>query len=145
MSWLHKFFDLFLGESEEDAERETKPAQIPQQQEVHHPEGQLKRLEDPKIYYEYPKGKFRFPVVPDGYKNHDLRSAAHHRTNRNPRLVQVLHLTESVPEMKKSSIHIKQQSRRRNHLNRQISLRLSMDSIKNHLLKRMCRKSLLKH
>lgn len=42
MSWLHKFFDLFLGESEEDAERETKPAQIPQQQEVHHPEGQLK-------------------------------------------------------------------------------------------------------
>ncbi|MEW5070033.1 DNA translocase SftA (plasmid) [Bacillus subtilis] len=73
MSWLHKFFDLFLGESEEDAERETKPAQIPQQQEVHHPEGQLKRLEDPKIYYEYPKGKFRFPVVPDGYKNHDLR------------------------------------------------------------------------
>lgn len=52
MSWLHKFFDLFLGESEEDAERETKPAQIPQQQEVHHPEGQLKRLEDPKIYYE---------------------------------------------------------------------------------------------
>ncbi|MEV3918962.1 DNA translocase SftA [Bacillus subtilis] len=73
MSWLHKFFDLFLGESEEDAERETKPAQIPKQQEVHHPEGQLKRLEDPKIYYEYPKGKFRFPVVPDGYKNHDLR------------------------------------------------------------------------
>ncbi|MCY7783955.1 MULTISPECIES: DNA translocase FtsK [unclassified Bacillus (in: firmicutes)] len=73
MSWLHKFFDLFLGESEEDAEQEKKPAQIPQQQEVHHPEGQLKRLEDPKIYYEYPKGKFRFPVVPDGYKNHDLR------------------------------------------------------------------------
>ncbi|MEI1422573.1 FtsK/SpoIIIE domain-containing protein [Bacillus cabrialesii] len=77
MSWLHKFFDLFLGESEEDNERETKPkpAQIPQQQEVHqhHPEGQLKRLEDPKIYYEYPKGKFRFPVVPDGYQNQDLR------------------------------------------------------------------------
>ncbi|MEC1586829.1 DNA translocase FtsK [Bacillus spizizenii] len=73
MSWLHKFFDLFLGESEENAEREKKPAQIPQQQEVHHPEGQLKRLEDPKIYYEYPKGKFRFPIVPDGYKNQDLR------------------------------------------------------------------------
>ncbi|MCY8844815.1 DUF87 domain-containing protein [Bacillus inaquosorum] len=75
MSWLHKFFDLFLGESEEDAERETKPAQIPQQQEVHqhHPEERLKRLEDPKIYYEYPKGKFRFPIVPDGYKNQDLR------------------------------------------------------------------------
>ncbi|RJS56385.1 cell division protein FtsK [Bacillus subtilis] len=77
MSWLHKFFDLFLGESEGDNERETKPkpAQIPQQQEVHqhHPEGQLKRLEDPKIYYEYPKGKFRFPVVPDGYQNQDLR------------------------------------------------------------------------
>ncbi|QIW81049.1 DNA translocase FtsK [Bacillus tequilensis] len=75
MSWLHKFFDLFLGESEEDNEREKKPAQIPQQQEIHqhHPEGQLKRLEDPKIYYEYPKGKFRFPVVPDGYQNQDLR------------------------------------------------------------------------
>ncbi|WP_409509103.1 DNA translocase FtsK [Bacillus spizizenii] len=73
MSWLHKFFDLFLGESEENAEREKKTAQIPQQQEVHHPEGQLKRLEDPKIYYEYPKGKFRFPIVPDGYKNQDLR------------------------------------------------------------------------
>lgn len=73
MSWLHKFFNLFLGESEENAERENKPAQISQQQEVHHPEGQLKRLEDPKIYYEYPKGKFRFPIVPDGYKNQDLR------------------------------------------------------------------------
>ncbi|OWV35912.1 cell division protein FtsK [Bacillus spizizenii] len=73
MSWLHKFFDLFLGESEENTEREKKTAQIPQQQEVHHPEGQLKRLEDPKIYYEYPKGKFRFPIVPDGYKNQDLR------------------------------------------------------------------------
>ncbi|AZV50494.1 cell division protein FtsK [Bacillus halotolerans] len=73
MSWLHKFFDLFLGESEEDAERETKPAQIPKQPESHHSEGQLKRLEDPKIYYEYPKGKFRFPVVPDGYQKNDLR------------------------------------------------------------------------
>ncbi|MCY8106307.1 DNA translocase FtsK [Bacillus mojavensis] len=73
MSWLHKFFDLFLGESEEDAERETKPAQVPKQQESHHSEGQLKRLEDPKIYYEYPKGKFRFPVVPDGYQKNDLR------------------------------------------------------------------------
>lgn len=38
MSWLHKFFDLFLGESEEDAERETKPAQIPKQSESHHSE-----------------------------------------------------------------------------------------------------------
>ncbi|MFQ6321367.1 DNA translocase FtsK [Bacillus halotolerans] len=73
MSWLHKFFDLFLGESEEDAERETKPAQIPKQSESHHSEGQLKRMEDPKIYYEYPKGKFRFPVVPDGYQKNDLR------------------------------------------------------------------------
>ncbi|WP_456279660.1 DNA translocase FtsK [Bacillus sp. K7] len=75
MSWLHKFFDLFLGESKEDDERETKTAHIPQQQEVEvdHSEGQLKRLEDPKIYYEYPNGKFRFPVVPDGYNNHDLR------------------------------------------------------------------------
>ncbi len=25
MSWLHKFFDLFLGESEEDAERGQNP------------------------------------------------------------------------------------------------------------------------
>ncbi|KAF1681585.1 MULTISPECIES: DNA translocase FtsK [Bacillus] len=73
MSWLHKFFDLFLGESEKDNEQETKTAQIPQQQETHHSEGQVKRLEDPKIYYEYPKGKFRFPIVPDGYKNQDLK------------------------------------------------------------------------
>ncbi|MED4803961.1 DNA translocase FtsK [Bacillus atrophaeus] len=83
MSWLNKFFDLFLGENEEENdERETKPAQVQNQQERHHPEGQLKRLEDPKIYYEYPKGKFRFPVVPDGqWRTEQRRRETYERSN----------------------------------------------------------------
>ena len=83
MSWLNKFFDLFLGEKEEEHEREPNThAQIPKQQIPDQPEGKLTRMEDPKIYYEYPKGNFRFPVVPDGYKRTEQNQRQRERHER---------------------------------------------------------------
>lgn len=85
MSWLNKFFDLFLGEKEEEHEHEPNThAQIPKQQIPDQPEGKLTRMEDPKIYYEYPKGNFRFPVVPDGYKRTEQRQQERHERRRQP-------------------------------------------------------------
>lgn len=82
MSWLNKFFDLFLGEKEEEHEREPNThAQIPKQQIPDQPEGKFTRMEDPKIYYEYPKGNFRFPVVPDGYKRTEQNQDSGKGTN----------------------------------------------------------------
>ncbi|XYY59385.1 hypothetical protein ACNSPU_14365 [Bacillus velezensis] len=83
MSWLNKFFDLFLGEKEEEHEREPNThAQIPKQQIPDQPEGKFTRMEDPKIYYEYPKGNFRFPVVPDGYKRTEQNQRQRERHER---------------------------------------------------------------
>ncbi|MEH7295725.1 MULTISPECIES: DNA translocase FtsK [Bacillus] len=66
MSWLDKFFSVFLGEEkkEEKAERpETGPIAPKQPAVEQHKE--YKKVEDTKVYYEYPKGNFRFPLVPD--------------------------------------------------------------------------------
>ncbi|KXZ13734.1 DNA translocase FtsK [Bacillus nakamurai] len=85
MSWLNKFFDLFLGEKEEEHEREENThVQVQKQQTPDQPEGSLTRMEDPKIYYEYPKGNFRFPVVPDGYKRTEQRQAERQERRRAP-------------------------------------------------------------
>lgn len=80
MSWLNKFFDLFLGEKEEEHEGEANThVQVQKHQTPDQPEGTLTRMEDPKIYYEYPKGNFRFPVVPDGYKRTEQRQTRQER------------------------------------------------------------------
>ncbi|MBY8913116.1 DNA translocase FtsK [Bacillus sp. YC2] len=85
MSWLNKFFDLFLGEKEEEHEREANAhVQVQKQQTPDQPEGALTRMEDPKIYYEYPKGNFRFPVVPDGYKRTEQRQTERQERRRAP-------------------------------------------------------------
>ncbi|AEB25093.1 MULTISPECIES: DNA translocase FtsK [Bacillus] len=85
MSWLNKFFDLFLGEKEEEHELEPNThAQVPKEHIPDQPEGKLTRMEDPKIYYEYPKGNFRFPVVPDGYKRTEQRQQERHERRRQP-------------------------------------------------------------
>ncbi|MFS3914500.1 DNA translocase FtsK [Bacillus australimaris] len=66
MSWLDKFFSVFLGEEkkEEKAERPEEGLAAPKQPAFEQHK-EYKKIEDTKVYYEYPKGNFRFPLVPD--------------------------------------------------------------------------------
>ncbi|UYO34875.1 FtsK/SpoIIIE domain-containing protein [Bacillus zhangzhouensis] len=66
MSWLDKFFSVFLGEEkkEEKAARPEEDLAAPKQPAFEQHK-EYKKIEDTKVYYEYPKGNFRFPLVPD--------------------------------------------------------------------------------
>ncbi|WP_282960902.1 DNA translocase FtsK [Bacillus safensis] len=66
MSWLDKFFSVFLGEEkkEEKAVRPEEDLAAPKQPAFEQHK-EYKKIEDTKVYYEYPKGNFRFPLVPD--------------------------------------------------------------------------------
>ncbi|QRY37499.1 cell division protein FtsK [Bacillus sp. PDNC022] len=66
MSWLDKFFSVFLGEEkkEEKAARPEENLAAPKQPAFEQHK-EYKKIEDTKVYYEYPKGNFRFPLVPD--------------------------------------------------------------------------------
>ncbi|MDF2003195.1 DNA translocase FtsK [Bacillus pumilus] len=67
MSWLDKFFSVFLGEEEKKEEKAVRPNEGPaaRTQPVFEQHKEYKKIEDTKVYYEYPKGNFRFPLVPD--------------------------------------------------------------------------------
>lgn len=97
MSWLDKFFSVFLGEEkkEEKAERpETGPIAPKQPAVEQHKE--YKKVEDTKVYYEYPKGNFRFPLVPD----EPAREAAKQQERRRTR--------SSQPKAKQTTYQPKQ-------------------------------------
>ncbi|TYS36413.1 DNA translocase FtsK [Bacillus pumilus] len=66
MSWLDKFFSVFLGEEKKE-EKAVRPEEGPAapKQPVFEQHTEYKKIEDTKVYYEYPKGNFRFPLVPD--------------------------------------------------------------------------------
>lgn len=66
MSWFDKFFSVFLGEEKKE-EKAGKPQEGPivSKQSAVEQEKEYKKIEDTKVYYEYPKGNFRFPLVPD--------------------------------------------------------------------------------
>ncbi|MGE6628840.1 DNA translocase FtsK [Bacillus sp. NPDC077027] len=66
MSWLDKFFSVFLGEEK----KEERPVKQEEERFESHPnenddERVYKKIENTKVHYEYPKGNFRFPLVPD--------------------------------------------------------------------------------
>jgi S-DNA-T family DNA segregation ATPase FtsK/SpoIIIE len=75
MSWFSKMINYFTGETEEDKQLEKKSAerrQVPEQlPPVHNAPAQMKqpaantKNADAKIAYQYPKGNFKFPVIPD--------------------------------------------------------------------------------
>ncbi|MEK5334528.1 DNA translocase FtsK [Bacillus sp. FSL M8-0166] len=66
MSWLDKFFSVFLGEEKKE-EKATRPEEdlAAPKQPAFEQHKEYKKIEDTKVYYEYPKGNFRFPLVPD--------------------------------------------------------------------------------
>lgn len=75
MSWFSKMINYFTGETEEDKQLEKRSAesrQVPEQlPPVHNAPAQIKqpaantKNADAKIAYQYPKGNFKFPVIPD--------------------------------------------------------------------------------
>ncbi|MDX8291474.1 DNA translocase FtsK [Metabacillus indicus] len=75
MSWFSKMINYFTGETEEDKQLEKRSAesrQLPEQlPPVHNAPAQMKqpaantKNADAKIAYQYPKGNFKFPVIPD--------------------------------------------------------------------------------
>lgn len=75
MSWFSKMINYFTGETEEDKQLEKRSAesrQLPEQlPPVHNAPAQMKqpaantKKADAKIAYQYPKGNFKFPVIPD--------------------------------------------------------------------------------
>ncbi|MEC1812478.1 DNA translocase FtsK [Bacillus licheniformis] len=64
MSWFNKMFSLFLGD-DEDNEKQKKHIEEFEADSFIEKEEEMPQISDAKVVYEYPKGKFRFPVIPD--------------------------------------------------------------------------------
>ncbi|UAL51361.1 DNA translocase FtsK [Metabacillus dongyingensis] len=75
MSWFSKMINYFAGETETDKHLEKASAekrQIPEQQQPVHrapvpPKTQTSNVKnvETKVAYQYPKGNFKFPMIPD--------------------------------------------------------------------------------
>ncbi|MGM0920800.1 MAG: DNA translocase FtsK [Bacillota bacterium] len=78
MSWFSKMINYFAGETETDKHLEQAAAekrQIPEQQQPVHrapvpPKTQTSNVKnvETKVAYQYPKGNFKFPMIPDNQK-----------------------------------------------------------------------------
>ncbi|MCJ2147257.1 DNA translocase FtsK [Bacillus sp. B19-2] len=64
MSWFNKMFSLFLGD-DEDNEKQKKHIEEFEADSSLEKDEEMPQISDAKVVYEYPKGKFRFPVIPD--------------------------------------------------------------------------------
>lgn len=64
MSWFNKMFSLFLGD-DEDNEKQKKHIEEFEADSFIEKDEEMPQISDAKVVYEYPKGKFRFPVIPD--------------------------------------------------------------------------------
>lgn len=63
LSWLQNFFDRFKKDDEEQVYENYTP-EIPKESHFHTIKNENKEMEA-RITYQYPKGKFRFPIIPD--------------------------------------------------------------------------------
>lgn len=67
MSWIRKLFHMFKNDDEEDEtiEEYVKEHGYEKSKPVKNPK-ESSRDVDARVVYQYPKGPFRFPVIPDG-------------------------------------------------------------------------------
>ncbi|MDI3411191.1 hypothetical protein QKW52_16535 [Bacillus sonorensis] len=65
MSWINKMFGLFLGDDEHNEKKTKNMSEEPQYGSSFEENEEMPQISDAKVVYEYPKGKFRFPVIPD--------------------------------------------------------------------------------
>ncbi len=58
-------FGLFLGDDEHNEKKTKNMSEEPQYGSSFEENEEMPQISDAKVVYEYPKGKFRFPVIPD--------------------------------------------------------------------------------
>jgi DNA segregation ATPase FtsK/SpoIIIE, S-DNA-T family len=64
LSWIKKLFQMFSGEEERNPDsKKREAAHSPQPRE--HQSFEMKKELDAKVLYQYPKGQFKFPLIPD--------------------------------------------------------------------------------
>ncbi|KKK38444.1 hypothetical protein WQ57_09400 [Mesobacillus campisalis] len=64
MSWIKKLFQMFSGDEENGLESRSREVSKPlQPRDPKHFE--MKKELDAKVLYQYPKGQFKFPLIPD--------------------------------------------------------------------------------
>ncbi|PCK20487.1 cell division protein FtsK [Bacillus pumilus] len=112
MSWLDKFFSVFLGEEkkEEKAERPEEGPAAPKQSTFEQNK-EYKKIEDTKVYYEYPKGNFRFPLVPDEPTHDGVKQQGRRRARPSqPKAKQTTHQPKQTlqPDMNKKPFKTEQ-------------------------------------
>ncbi|KAA6448564.1 DNA translocase FtsK [Bacillus swezeyi] len=81
MSWFNKMFSLFLGD-DENSEKQTKQTDESVSASSFEENEELPQISDAKVVYEYPKGKFRFPVIPDHKSQQREKSAGRQARSR---------------------------------------------------------------
>ena len=80
MNWFKKVFKQFVSE-EEELNQVEKTVEIENQPNVE--STAWKKEMDSKVLYQYPKGNFRFPLIPDG--DEDDRKEVDRKKRREPR------------------------------------------------------------
>jgi DNA segregation ATPase FtsK/SpoIIIE, S-DNA-T family len=64
LSWIKKLFQMFSGDEENDLDSRSREVSKPlQPRDPKHRE--MKKELDAKVLYQYPKGQFKFPLIPD--------------------------------------------------------------------------------
>ncbi|NPC93776.1 DNA translocase FtsK [Bacillus sp. WMMC1349] len=80
MSWFNKLFNLILGEDEDDKEQVKYIEKQYNVRPVFQENEEMPRIPDAKVVYKYPKGKFRFPMIPD--QNNNKKKSREQQTKR---------------------------------------------------------------
>ncbi|MFN2747607.1 DNA translocase FtsK [Bacillus sp. z60-18] len=81
MSWFNKMFSLFLGD-DENSEKQTNQTEQTMSDSSFEENEEMPQIADAKVVYEYPKGKFRFPVIPDQKSPQREQNEGRHTRNR---------------------------------------------------------------
>ncbi|MDA7027271.1 DNA translocase FtsK [Bacillus sp. CLL-7-23] len=80
MSWFNKLFNLILGEDEDDKEQVKYIEKQYNVRPVFQENEEMPRIPDAKVVYKYPKGNFRFPMIPD--QNTNKKKSREQQTKR---------------------------------------------------------------
>ncbi|WP_442895651.1 DNA translocase FtsK [Bacillus sp. FJAT-53060] len=110
MSWFDKFFSVFLGEEKKE-EKADRPEESPgaPKRSTFEKNKEYKKIEDTKVFYEYPKGNFRFPLVPDEPTRDGVKQRERRR-GRQPKAKQTTYQPKQTlqPDMKKKPFKTEQ-------------------------------------
>ncbi|WP_075982626.1 DNA translocase FtsK [Bacillus massilinigeriensis] len=116
MSWIRRFFQIF--KTDDNDEFEYSDPFRDEEHEVHHTNSKNDHLEgsgdiDTKVFYQYPKGQFKFPLIPDEPLEIKERISKRHKQNQNQSpLSQSEQYVDSKVIEKSHERHIRPQKRK---------------------------------